>query len=90
PPPGAQVGFERWSQVFFTRPGNSVVLRPLSDHSSAIAEAVSKLTEQQRNVLSPGVTAVDWFNRRIKNQRVKNRAGPETWLASRGTEQGRV
>ncbi|KAJ3877712.1 hypothetical protein F5051DRAFT_490717 [Lentinula edodes] len=90
PPPGAQAGFERWSQVFFTRPGNSVALRPLSDHSPAIAEAVSKLTEEQRNVLGPGVTAVDWFNRRIKNQRVKNRTGPETWLASRGTEQGRV
>jgi len=90
PPPGAQASFERWSQVFFTRPGNSVVLRPLSEESAVIDEAVSKLTEQQREALNPGVTSYDWFSRRIKNQRIKNRTGPETWIASRGTEQGRV
>jgi isopenicillin N synthase-like dioxygenase len=90
PPPGAQAGFERWSQVFFTRPGNSVVLRPLSDESPLIAEAVGKLTEERRAALNPGVTAHDWFARRIKNQRIKNRKGPETWIASRGTEQGRA
>ncbi|KAJ3728667.1 Clavaminate synthase-like protein [Lentinula raphanica] len=90
PPPGAQAGFDRWSQVFFTRPGNSVVLRPLSDQSAVIAEAVGKLTEEQRAAMNPGATALEWFNRRLKNQRLKNRKGPETWLASRGTEQGRV
>jgi len=90
PPPGAQASFERWSQVFFTRPGNSVVLRPLSEESAVIDEAVSKLTEQQRAALNTGATSYDWFSRRIRNQRIKNRTGPETWQASRGTEQGRV
>jgi len=90
PPPGAQASFERWSQVLFTRPGNSVVLRPLSDLSPLIAEAVSKLTDEQRAALDTGETSYVWFNRRIKNQRIKNRTGPETWKASRGTEQGRV
>jgi len=90
PPPGAQAAFERWSQVFFTRPGNSVILRPLSDESPIIAEAVSKLSDERRETLTPGVTADDWFNRRIRNQRIKNRSGPETWMASRGTELGRA
>ncbi|KAF9065858.1 hypothetical protein BDP27DRAFT_1393527 [Rhodocollybia butyracea] len=90
PPPGAQAAFERWSQVFFTRPGNSVILQPLSDESPLIAEAVSKASDERREALTPGVTADDWFNRRIKNQRIKNRSGPETWMASRGTELGRA
>ena len=56
--------------VFFTRPGNSMILRPLSDESSIIAEAVAKLPEDKYNT---GSTSLDWFTRRIKNQRVKNR-----------------
>jgi len=74
PPPGAQAAFERWSQVFFTRPGNTVVLRPLSDESPLIAEAVGKLSDEQRTALNPGVTAYDWFSRRKKNLRIRNRA----------------
>ncbi|KAE9406691.1 Clavaminate synthase-like protein [Gymnopus androsaceus JB14] len=53
PPPGAQASFERWSQVFFTRPENSVVLRSLSEESSMIAEAVSKLTEEAEGSFEP-------------------------------------
>ncbi|KIK63558.1 hypothetical protein GYMLUDRAFT_162395 [Collybiopsis luxurians FD-317 M1] len=90
PPPGAQANFERWSQVFFTRPGNSVVLRPLADESPLIAESVSNLPEERKTAFNPGATSYEWFSRRIKNQRIKNRTGPETWMASRGTEQGRV
>ncbi|KAF5391869.1 hypothetical protein D9757_001846 [Collybiopsis confluens] len=90
PPPGSQANFERWSQVFFTRPGNSAILRPLSEESALIAEAVSKLPEERKATLNPGVTSYDWFTRRIKNQRTKNREGPQTWMASRGTEQGRA
>ncbi|KAG1763833.1 hypothetical protein EDD22DRAFT_885443 [Suillus occidentalis] len=63
-PPGVQAEHERWSLVFFTRPG-------IRNH--AIAEAT-------------GSTAMDWFARRIKYQRINNRTGPETWAASRGTE----
>ncbi|KAE9388192.1 Clavaminate synthase-like protein [Gymnopus androsaceus JB14] len=90
PPPGAQAAFERWSQVFFTRPGNSVILRPLSNESPLIAEAVNKLSDEQREALNPGVTAFDWICRRVMNRRVKNRTGPETWMASKGTDQERI
>ncbi|KAF8997718.1 Clavaminate synthase-like protein [Cyathus striatus] len=83
PPPGEQRKFERWSLVFFTRPGDSVMLRPLTTESDVIAEAVSKHPKEQ---LDAGVTATEWFTRRIRNQRINNRKGPETWLASRGTE----
>lgn len=70
PPPGAQASLERWSQVYFTRPGNSAVLRALADESPLIAEAVKN--EADKN-FDTGVTAYEWFNRRIKNQRIKNR-----------------
>ncbi|KAF9068724.1 hypothetical protein BDP27DRAFT_1223818 [Rhodocollybia butyracea] len=90
PPPGAQAAFERWSQVFFTRPVNSVMLRPLSDESSLISEAVRKLSDEQREALTPRVTAYDWVSRRKKLRMIKNRAGPETWMASGGTELGRA
>ncbi|KAF8191254.1 hypothetical protein BJ912DRAFT_964681 [Pholiota molesta] len=83
PPPGAQAGLERWSLVYFTRPGNSVVLRALVDQSPIIAEAVKSVPEKN---FDTGTTSFDWFSRRIKNQRINNRKGPETWMASRGTE----
>jgi len=84
PPPGAQSHFERWSLVFFTRPGNSVVLRALVEESSIIASQVAKTPEKN---FETGSTAFDWFARRIKYQRINNRKGPETWRASRGTEE---
>jgi len=83
PPPAPQAGIERYSLVYFTRPGNSIILRALVDESPLIAEAVSRGLE---NNYETGSTALEWFSRRIKNQRIKNRKGPETWMASRGTE----
>jgi isopenicillin N synthase-like dioxygenase len=82
-PPGAQANYERWSLVFFTRPGNSVILQALADQSPMIAAAVAKAPENQFNT---GSTSLEWFSRRIKNQRIANRTGPETYRASRGTE----
>jgi len=82
-PPGQQALHERWSLVYFARPGASVILRPQKEDSPMITEAVSKLPPGTYETDS---TALDWFARRIKNQRIKNRAGPETWRASRGTE----
>lgn len=70
PPPKEQGYYERWSLVFFTRPGQSVILRPLSDESPVIAEAVSKLPSGKYDT---GTTSKEWFARRIKNQRIKNR-----------------
>lgn len=83
PPPGPQAGIERYSLVYFTRPGNSVILRALVDESPLIAEAVSLEPEKDYET---GFTQEHWFSRRIMNQRIKNRKGPETWMASRGTE----
>ncbi|PPQ92475.1 hypothetical protein CVT25_010420 [Psilocybe cyanescens] len=87
PPPGLQAGLERWSLVFFTRPGNSSLLTALVQDSPMIAEAVRSSPPGK---FETGSTALDWFSRRIKNQRIKNRKGPETWMASRGTEQVEV
>ncbi|KAG7439376.1 Clavaminate synthase-like protein [Guyanagaster necrorhizus] len=83
PPPGPQSHLERWSLVFFTRPGNSIVLRALVEDSPLIAEAVRDTPEKN---FESGSTAKEWFARRVKYQRVNNRVGPETWKASRGTE----
>ncbi|KAJ3986099.1 Clavaminate synthase-like protein [Lentinula detonsa] len=40
--PGSQVAYERWSQMFYLRPGESVMLHALSDRSLLIAEAADK------------------------------------------------
>ncbi|KAK0436293.1 hypothetical protein EV421DRAFT_1833024 [Armillaria borealis] len=83
PPPGPQSHFDRWSLVFFTRPGHSVILRALVEDSPLIADAVRNTPEKN---FETGQTAKEWFVRRAKYGRVKNRVGPETWIASRGTE----
>jgi len=83
PPPGDQGEHERWSIVFFTRPGNSRVLRAFVEDSPLIADAVQKLPERN---FDTGQTADEWFTRRLKNRIVNNRKGPETWAAGRGTE----
>ncbi|KIJ30337.1 hypothetical protein M422DRAFT_36625 [Sphaerobolus stellatus SS14] len=80
PPPGEQGKYERWSLVYFLRPAFESVMEPLVQ-SPLVAEAVKKKPVDIGNV-----TAGEWFSRRIKNQRVANRTGPETWRASRGTE----
>lgn len=70
PPPGIQAEYERWSLVFFTRPGNSKVLRALVEDSSLIADAVQKHPDRD---FDTGSTAAEWFARRIKYQRINNR-----------------
>ncbi|KAL0574773.1 hypothetical protein V5O48_007184 [Marasmius crinis-equi] len=66
-----------------------VRLLSLSALSPTIAEAVERNTDKKK-LDTGGVTAWEWFARRIKNQRIKNRKGPERWEASQGTEQGRA
>ncbi len=73
-PPGEQAFFERWSLVFFLRPGTDVVLYPLTEESSAVAEAVSRLAEVDKKRYYPNQTSGEWFQRRIKMQRLKNRS----------------
>jgi len=81
--PGDQGLHERFSIVFFHRPGNSRVLRAFTEDSSLIADAVRTRPDFNFNT---GQTAGEWLTRRIKNVNIKNRKGPETWAASRGTE----
>ncbi|KAI0316905.1 Clavaminate synthase-like protein [Amylostereum chailletii] len=83
PPPKAQAAFERWSLVFFTRPNAAQVLAPLVNESTLIADSVNNAPDGK---FSTGSSAGEWFARRIKNQRIANRTGPETWRASRGME----
>ncbi|KAH9950610.1 hypothetical protein B0H21DRAFT_501675 [Amylocystis lapponica] len=74
---------ERWSVVFFTRPGDSVILCPLAEESPLIAAAVAQAPSGK---FETGVTAKDWFARRTKHERIRNRTGPETWREGRGME----
>ncbi|EJD04538.1 Clavaminate synthase-like protein [Fomitiporia mediterranea MF3/22] len=74
PPPGAQAAYPRWSLVFFTRPGGNVQLRALVDKSGTIRDVVSRMSDEQRAKYEPNTTAIEWFARRIRNQRIKNRA----------------
>ncbi|KAF7796857.1 hypothetical protein EIP86_008041 [Pleurotus ostreatoroseus] len=83
-PPKDQAKYERWSLVFFIRPANHVELTALTEDSALIAEAVSSAPDPDK--YRTGQTAESWFTRRLKYQRIKNRTGPESWHASRGTE----
>lgn len=78
PPPGIQAEHERWSLVFFTRPGNSKILRALVEDSPLIAAAVQKHPEQNFNT---GSTAKEWFARRVKYQRINNRKVRKRFVA---------
>ncbi|KAF9068726.1 Clavaminate synthase-like protein [Rhodocollybia butyracea] len=53
-------------KFFFTRPVNSLMLRPLSDESPLIAEAVRKLSNEQKEAFAPGMTAYDWVGKRLR------------------------
>ncbi|THG98082.1 hypothetical protein EW145_g7484 [Phellinidium pouzarii] len=86
PPPGAQSAYARWSLVFFTRPGDNIHLHALAEESKAVKEVVERMTVEERKRFEPNATAKEWFARRVKNQRINNRTGPETWRASRGME----
>ncbi|KAF8889038.1 hypothetical protein BD779DRAFT_1714754 [Infundibulicybe gibba] len=83
PPPGAQSHYERWSLVYFTRPGDSVYLRALVEDSPLIADAVKKDYDRDYD---PGATAAQWFIRRQSKWRTDNQKGINDYLASRGTE----
>ncbi|KAI0696905.1 hypothetical protein BC835DRAFT_1271188 [Cytidiella melzeri] len=83
-PPKEQGKYERWSLVFFSRPQKDAELRALTEQSKIIADAVA--SSDDPNKFNTGQSAGAWFARRIKNQRIANRTGPETWRASRGTE----
>ncbi|EJD06544.1 Clavaminate synthase-like protein [Fomitiporia mediterranea MF3/22] len=85
PPPGEQGAFPRWSLVFFSRPSSRVLLRALEE-SNMVKEQLSHLTPEEKAKYNPGVTQGEWYARRKGYSMLKNRTGPETYIASRGME----
>jgi hypothetical protein len=71
PPPKAQASYDRWSLVFFTRPGDSIPLEPLTKESTLIVEAAARAPEGR---YATGVMAGEWFLRRTRNRRIKNQS----------------
>lgn len=69
PPPLAQSHFDRWSLVYFTRPGDSVHLKALVGESTIIAKAVAETPDRD---FDSGATASQWFARRQAKWRVDN------------------
>ncbi|KAF9014303.1 hypothetical protein BDQ17DRAFT_1386729 [Cyathus striatus] len=84
PPPGFQSRHERWSLVYFSRPGNSTILNALENDSFTIAESVCR--SEDPSIYRPGATAKDWFYRRHSKWRTDNEKRVEAYLESRGTE----
>ena len=82
PPPGEQAKYDRWSLVYFLRPGFDNELVPLD--SDIIRKAASGHPTISK--MEHGITAGQWYKRRIAGQRAANRKGPESWAQSRGTE----
>ncbi|GJJ08946.1 hypothetical protein Clacol_003166 [Clathrus columnatus] len=84
-PPGDQSTFERYSIVFFLRPGNSVLLGALSKESSLIRAAVDHAVEPKK--FNTGTTAGEWHSRRVKYRRAVNlQKDQQLWAAGQGTE----
>lgn len=77
-PPGEQAGSERMSLVYFARPEDEVLLKPLRE-SEMVREAVGDEEDGEQ------VTAKEWILRRALGRRVGGDYGK-----SEGTEGGRV
>ncbi|PCH44302.1 Clavaminate synthase-like protein [Wolfiporia cocos MD-104 SS10] len=66
-PPKAQSAFERYSLAFFTRPHDSVVLRPLANESAPVAARVAAgVPNEERG------TSGEWLVRRLRYLRTEN------------------
>lgn len=72
-PPDLQAAFDRWSLVFFTRPGDDISLRALVDDSEMVKKAIDGMDASLAEKYFPGVNANEWFVRRSTGRRVKNR-----------------
>lgn len=73
PPPGAQARLDRWSVVFFTRPGYDAPLLALTEDSDMIRDVVDKKSLEEQSKYFPNATAGEWFARRIKYNKLNNR-----------------
>jgi len=86
PPPGEQASHVRWSIVFFTRPADDVPLHALAQESEFINAVLAAKSPDERAKYCPNTTSREWFERRVKNNRLANRKGPETWRNAQGME----
>ncbi|KAF2398036.1 Clavaminate synthase-like protein [Trichodelitschia bisporula] len=77
-PPGEQAGVTRYSVVYFSRPGDEVVLRPLKE-SPVVRGRVGDGEEEEE------VSSKEWVLRRALGRR-----GVGRWEDSKGTEGERV
>ena len=77
PPPGEQGAHERWSVVFFSRPGFGQDLRALGEESEVVRGAVGRMGGEERKRYEPGATSGEWYTRRMVNLRIKNRTVSE-------------
>ncbi|TFK83382.1 Clavaminate synthase-like protein [Polyporus arcularius HHB13444] len=85
PPPKEQVKLERWSLVFFTRPNFDAPLRPLSQYSGTISDAVAGAADPKK--FDTGFTAGEWLARRNAATRATKYKDSNTWKAEfKGTE----
>ncbi|KZT10019.1 Clavaminate synthase-like protein [Laetiporus sulphureus 93-53] len=85
-PPKAQSAYERYSLSFFTRPHDSVVLRPLSAESPVVAAAVATGQVGLESQQEDRGTAGEWLVRRLRNLRTANYHGVESYRDHLGTE----
>ncbi|GJJ12485.1 hypothetical protein Clacol_006727 [Clathrus columnatus] len=79
------VASKGWEYVKNKRPHATAVMEPLTESPLVASSVAAKPIH-----IDKGVTAGEWFNRRVKYQRAANRTGPEAWRASRGTENARL
>ena len=68
-PPGPQVGIERYSLVYFTRPSNSVILSAFIGETPLISKAVSRDTENNHEI---ECTTIEWLSTRMKSRKIEN------------------
>lgn len=80
-PPGEQAGETRYSLVYFSRPEDEVLLKPLEESKSVQA----KLKENPILANEPISTAKDWILRRALGRRLGG-----NFAASTGTDAERV
>lgn len=78
-PPGEQAKVDRYSVVYFSRPEDQVLMKPLK------GGVIPPSTEEFEDV-----TSEQWILNRVKHRIASNFKGSESWEISLGTDRGRI
>lgn len=78
-PPGEQAKVDRYSVVYFSRPEDQVLMKPLK------GGVIPPSTEEFEDV-----TSEQWILNRVKHRIAYNFKGSESWEISLGTDRGRI